>query len=152
MCQILLSRQVREKLKQRIKERGLSQEGPIGSFLVTNPLSLILLSHQASGCLTRKGITFWIESLIINSLKELGFQFSSVTQSRPTLYDSMDCSSPGFLVHHELLELAHTLTLLLLPSVFSSIRVFSIESVPAPGVQSIGVSASASVLLMNNQD
>ena len=33
---------------------------------------------------------------------------SSITQSCPTLYDPMDCSTPGFLVHHWLLELAQT--------------------------------------------
>ena len=35
-------------------------------------------------------------------------QFSSVTQSCPTLCDPMDCSTPGFLVHHQLPELAQT--------------------------------------------
>ena len=35
-------------------------------------------------------------------------QFSSVTQLCPTLYNPMDCSSPGFPVHHQLLELAQT--------------------------------------------
>ena len=35
-------------------------------------------------------------------------QFSSVAQSCPTLSDSMDCSTPGFPVHHQLLELAQT--------------------------------------------
>ena len=42
--------------------------------------------------------------------------------------------------------------LLLLPSIFPSIRVFSTESVFAWGGQSIGVSASTSVLPMNTQD
>ena len=42
-------------------------------------------------------------------------------------------------------------TLLLLPSIFPSIRVFSNESFVSAG-QSIGVSASASVLPMNIQD
>ena len=32
----------------------------------------------------------------------------SVTQSCPTLCDAMDCSMPGFPVHHHLPELAHT--------------------------------------------
>ena len=56
----------------------------------------------------------------------------------------MDCSTPGFTVHHPLLELAQTHVhsigdaiqpshppsfLLLLPSIFPSIRVFSSESV-----------------------
>ena len=35
-------------------------------------------------------------------------QFSSVTQSCPTLYDSVDCSTPGVPVYHLLLELAQT--------------------------------------------
>ena len=35
-------------------------------------------------------------------------QFSSVAQSCPTLCDPMDCSSPGFPVHHQLMELAKT--------------------------------------------
>ena len=33
-------------------------------------------------------------------------QFSSVAQSCPTLCNPMDCSTPGFPVHHQLLELA----------------------------------------------
>ena len=34
----------------------------------------------------------------------LSVQFSSVTQSWPTLYNSMDCSTPGLPVHHQLPE------------------------------------------------
>ena len=36
------------------------------------------------------------------------YQFSSVTQSCPTLCDPVDCSTPGIPVHHQLLELAQT--------------------------------------------
>ena len=35
-------------------------------------------------------------------------QFSSVAQSCPTLCDPMDCSTPGFPVHHQLLEFTQT--------------------------------------------
>ena len=35
-------------------------------------------------------------------------QFSSVTQSCPTLCDPMDCSTPGFPVHHQFPDLAQT--------------------------------------------
>ena len=35
-------------------------------------------------------------------------QFSSVTQSCPNLCNPMDCSSPGFPVHHQLPEIAQT--------------------------------------------
>ena len=72
------------------------------------------------------------------------FQFSSAAQSCPTLCDPMDCSTPGFPIHHQLLELAQTHVHrvgdaiqpshpLLSPSPpalnLSSIRVFSNESV-----------------------
>ena len=36
------------------------------------------------------------------------FQFHSVAQSRQTLCDPMDCSTPGFPVHHQLPELTQT--------------------------------------------
>ena len=36
------------------------------------------------------------------------FQFSSVAQSCPTLWDPMNCSMPGFPVHHQLPELTQT--------------------------------------------
>ena len=70
-------------------------------------------------------------------------QFSSVTQSCPTLCNPMDCSMPGLPVHHQLqswlklmsIELVmpsnHLILccpLLLLPSIFPRIRVFSNES------------------------
>ena len=35
-------------------------------------------------------------------------QFSSVAQSWPTLRDPMNCSMPGFSVHHQLLEFTQT--------------------------------------------
>ena len=93
-------------------------------------------------------------------------QFSSVTQLCPTLCHPMDCSMPSLPVHHQLPELAQThihwvsdaiqpshplLPLLLLPSIFPSMRVFSMSWLFASGGQSIGVSASASVLPMSIQ-
>ena len=36
------------------------------------------------------------------------YQFSSVAQSYPTLCNPMDCSMPGFPVHHQILELTQT--------------------------------------------
>ena len=65
-------------------------------------------------------------------------QFNSVTQLCPSLCDPMDCRMPGSPVHHswsllrlmsiELLMPSNCLPLLLLPSIFPSIRVFSNES------------------------
>ena len=66
-------------------------------------------------------------------------QFSSVAQSRLTLWDPMDCSTPGLPVHHQLPELAQTHVHwvddaiqpshpLSTSSIFPSIRVFPDES------------------------
>jgi len=38
----------------------------------------------------------------------LSVQFSSIARSCPTLYTSMECSTPGFPVHHQLPELTQT--------------------------------------------
>ena len=71
-------------------------------------------------------------------------QFSSVDESCPTLCDPIDCSTPGFPVHHQLPEPTQThvhwvgdasnrlilcCPLLFLPSIFPSNKVFSNESV-----------------------
>ena len=40
--------------------------------------------------------------------KSHSVQFSSVAQSCPTLCDPMDCSTPGFPIHHQLPKLAQT--------------------------------------------
>ena len=48
--------------------------------------------------------TFYRSHLLIISL----VQFSSVTQSCPTLCDPMNCSTPGLHVHHQLLEFTQT--------------------------------------------
>ena len=71
------------------------------------------------------------------------FQISSVSQSCPTLCDIMNRSMPGLPVHHQLLESTQThvhqvgdaiqpsyplSSLLLLPPIRPSIRVFSNES------------------------
>ena len=73
----------------------------------------------------------------------LTFQFSSVTESCPTLCNSMNHSTPGLPVYHQLLESTKLMSiesvmpsnhlilchpLLLPPSIFPRIRVFSKES------------------------
>ena len=89
----------------------------------------------------------------------------SVAKLCPTLCNPMDYSTPDFPVLHlqsllqvmsiELVMLSNHLILchplLLLPSIFPSIRVFSNESALHIRCQNIGASASVSVLPMNIQ-
>ena len=115
-------------------------------------------------CLLERVVSF--SSATYLELGLLHHQFSSVTQSCPTLCNPMDCSMPGFPVHHQLLELAQTSpsSQCCHPTISSSAIPFTscLQSFPASGSspmsqffasggQSIGVSASASVLPMNIQ-
>ena len=97
----------------------------------------------------------------------INIQFSSVTQSCPTLWDPTDCSTPGFPVHQQLLELAqthvHWVGDAIKPShplvPFSSYLRSFLGSGSFPvcqffawGSQNTGASTSTSVLSVNIQD
>ena len=93
-------------------------------------------------------------------------QFSSVTQSCPSLYNPMNHSTPGLPVHHQLQEFTQTPSSRWChPAISSSVIHFSscpqslsasgsfpMSQLFAWGGQNIGVSALASVLPMNTQD
>ena len=103
------------------------------------------LFHSLLSEINSKNFPFlYLVVLLLWDTQRFQLQFSSVTQSCPTLCDPMDCSTPGFSVHHQLSELAQThvhqsmmpfnhlilcLSPSFLPSIFPSIRVFSNESV-----------------------
>ena len=108
----------------------------------------------------------WEQMLACKTLKN---QFSSVTQSCPTLCDPMvTCAahqaslpmtnawnlfrlrSIELVMSSNHLILCHPL--LLLPSFFPSIRVFPVSQFFSSGGQSIGVTASVSVLPITIQD
>ena len=98
----------------------------------------------------------------------LSVQFSSVTQSCLTLCDPRNCSMPGLPVHHQLpestqthvhwagdaIQSSHPLSSPSPPALNLSQHqgLFKWVSSFASGGQSIGVSASTSVLPMNTQD
>ena len=94
-------------------------------------------------------------------------QFSSVSQSCPTLCDPMNCSTPGLPVHHQLPEFTQTHV----HWVGDAIQTYHPLSTPSPpafdlsqhqglfksqlfasGGQNSGVSVLTSVLPMNTQD
>ena len=126
--------------KPRIKSAPPAVEGPS-------------LNHQGSPC--DENLEGWLSCCS-----------SSVIKLYSTLCDPMDCSTPGSPVLHQLPEFAQNSSplsvmllnhcipchsLLISPSVFPSIKVFSKESAPCIRCQSIGASASVSVLPMNTQ-
>ena len=103
---------------------------------------------------------------IILLIKQISCCCCLVTKLCLTLWDPMDCSMPGSSVLHYLLEFAQIYVhwvvmlsnplilwcpLLLLPSIFPSIRVFSNELALCIRCPSIAASASTSILPMNIQ-
>ena len=101
-------------------------------------------------------------------IRHSNYQFSSVTQSCPTLCDPMNCSTPGLPVHHQLQESTQTHVHwvgdaiqpshpLSSPSPALNLSQlksgsFQMSKLFTSGGQSIGASASTSVLPMNTQD
>jgi len=74
-------------------------------FLEVHVLSPLLRAKYLSSIITTyPEVTVWIFQKYI----ALYFVFSWVVQACLTLCDPMDCSTPGFPVHHQLLELAQT--------------------------------------------
>ena len=119
-----------------------------------------------------RSFAWWLVTVIkhLKLLREYS-AFSSVVQLYPALCDLMDCSTPGFPVHHQLPELAQThvhppgSSRWCHPTISSPVIPFSscLQSFPtsgsfpmsqffASGGPSIGVSALASVLPINIQD
>ena len=110
----------------------------------------------------------WVAIFFFRGSPNASVQFSSVAQSCLTLCDPMDCSMTGLPVNHQLPEFTqthvHRVGDAIQPSQpLSSPSPLAFQSFPASGSfpmsqlfpsggQSIGVSASASVLPMNTQD
>ena len=100
--------------------------------------------YLESSLLERLLIILWMLLFSLSfHFQEGSVQFSLIAQSCPTLHNPMDCSTPGFPVHHnsrsvpKLMPIESVMPsnhlilcrpLLHLPSIFPSIRVFSNES------------------------
>ena len=114
---------------------------------------------QKSGFVFTNNITFWIKKYFL-------LRICSVAQLYPTFCDPIDWGTPGFPVLHHLLELSQThvhrvgdaiqppcpLFLSSCLQFFPASESFPVSQLFTLGGQSIGVSASASVLPMNIQD
>ena len=77
------------------------------SLFITNSRSLLKFMSIVS-MMPSNHLILCCPLLLLPSPLDHSLQFSLVTQSCPTLCDPMDCSKPGFPVHHQLLDLAQT--------------------------------------------
>ena len=104
----------RQHLRSSKKTAPRSQEGKSGFIQVCNKGSR-QSEHQRSGIKLRN-LAFYVwedPSLWAHWIHSLhrhfsSVQFSSVTQSCPTLCNPMDCSTPGLPVRHQLPEFTQT--------------------------------------------
>ena len=121
----------------------LSPEGPQKG---EQRLQLVPLPKNTRGGCEKEGCWPQIAEVHMKGMSSVSrVQFSSVTETCLTLCDPMNCSTPGLPVHHQHPEFTQELIsiesvmpsnhlilcrpLLLPPSIFPSIRVFSDESV-----------------------
>ena len=114
-------------------------------FLILRPLCILqmsasLLPNSFIHSFNKFLNTYSVRGMVLNT-KSIN-QFSSVIQSCPTLCNPMNCRMPGLPVHYQLPESTQSMSivlvmpsnhlichpLLLLPTIFPSIRVFSNES------------------------
>ena len=165
---------IQYRFLERLKPtEGLSANCSQWEQIVSFPVSLILIS-----LFLLLGITFQTSFILISTYLKFCFgqhdhslssvQFSSVTQSCPTLCYPMNHSMPGLPVHHQLPESTqthvHQFTYTIQPShplpspcppalnLSQHQGLFQWVRSSQSGGQSIGVSVSTSVLSMNTQD
>ena len=115
------------------------------------------LPFTSPGDLPNPGIeprspTLQVDSLPIEppgkpECQESSVQFTSVAQSCPTLCDPMNCSTPGFPVHHQLLEFTQT-HVHRVSDAIQPCHPLSSPSPPAPIPPSIRVFSNESTLRM----
>ena len=108
-----------EKLKAFTLRSGTRQGCPLSPLLFNIVLEVLATAireeKEIKGIQIRKEVklSLFADDMILyivnpkDSIRKFSsVQFSSVTQSCPTLYNPMDCSTLGFPVHHQLLESA----------------------------------------------
>ena len=101
------------KLENKKKEKNYicwDQEEPLSSYLQKLPLALYIASVQWSRHWCKRNDFSLAFSMLEMKATwcRLSVKLSSATQSRPTLCDSMDCSTPGLPVDHQLPEFTQT--------------------------------------------
>ena len=86
----------------KILEKGLPwRSSGWNSELLLQQLGVWLLIRELRSCMPHSMANFFLTKINL-------VQFSSVAQSCLTLCDPMNCSKPGLLVHHQLLESTQT--------------------------------------------
>ena len=99
-------------LQHHISKASILQ---LSAFFIVQPSHPYMTTGKTIA-LTRRTFVGKVKSLLFNMLSRLvinflprsSVQFSSVTQSCPTLCDPMNCSTPELPVHHQLPEFTQT--------------------------------------------
>ena len=129
----------------------LGQKDPMEKEMATHPVLLLKKSHGQSSLAGH--VTQFNSLQLLSWVQLFATPWTTAHQASHSITNSrsfLRLMSIELVMPSNYLTLCWTL--LLLPSIFPSIRVFSNESVLHIRWQSIGVSALASVLPMNTQD
>ena len=98
-------------LKLNIQTMKIMASGPISSWQIGETVETVRDFIFVGSKITADGdCCHEIKRHLLLETKAMAnlVQFSSVTQSRLTLCDPMNCSMPGLSVHHQLLESTQT--------------------------------------------
>ena len=95
-----------EKLKAFPLRSGITQGYPLSPLLFNIVLEVLATAIREEKEIKR--IQIGKEEVKLSLFADDMNQFSSVTQSCPTLRDHMNCSTPGLPVHHQLPEFTQT--------------------------------------------
>ena len=92
---------------QRVRHDWATEHAPtqmsVRSFILKYGASLMICVDFLSGWFAESAVWVFPTNTVYQSLSPFrSVQFSSVTQSYPTLCDPMNCSMPGLPVHHQL--------------------------------------------------
>ena len=134
--------------------RGIPKQ-PLALFVVMLPKASLTSHSRMSGF--RWVITpSWLVSVSVQSLSRVRLFVTPLTAAcQASLSITNSQSLPKLMSIESVMPYSHLILchpLLLLTSIFSSMRVFPMSQLFASGGQSIGVAASTSVLPMNTQD
>ena len=95
-----------------MQAQSLGRKDPLEEGMQLTP---VFLSGGSHGQRSLAGYNLWgcteldmTREILYTGLHIYSAQFRSVIQSCLTLCDPMDCSTPGFPVHHQLLEFTQT--------------------------------------------
>ena len=95
-----------------MKTKSLENRKTLRKFVTNRPslrgLQNVYFRKQEFGFRVKKKKIIFLKGMVRKETRKHSVQFSSVAQSCLTVYDPLNCSTPGLPVHHQLPEFTQT--------------------------------------------